>query len=236
MKTILTAILSFYFIVFSYSQKSTICVYKVKKNKTLQVDSSAIKTEKVVKKFMNKALNSVDDLEYQLIYNNKESFFKLKKGLTKGTDEEARYIKMAELITSSGEYYQNLSEYLTLHQFSVYGEDFLINEPLNSDWEITNIKKIIGKYTCYKAINKCNTCGNSNITEVWYTPQIPIPFGPKGYGGLPGLIVEVKMKIVTLYLNSIFENQKASILRPKKGKPLTRNEYKKAVSKLRPTG
>jgi len=233
MKLIVTITL-FLAVSFGYSQ-NTICIYKVKKNETLKVDDTASEVAKSANKLINRALGFVDQLEYVLIYNNKESTFKLKETLTGGSEKDFKLAKLAAVMTSHGKYYQNLSEDLTLRQFEVYGQEFLVNEPLNIDWETTNIKKTVGKYTYYKAINKCKSCSNSNITEVWYTPQIAIPFGPKGFGGLPGLIVEVKMKAVTLYLDKIVKNQIVKIKRPLTGKSVTLKEYEKIAKKLRPT-
>ncbi|AUC85669.1 hypothetical protein CW731_10385 [Polaribacter sp. ALD11] len=45
-------------------------------------------------------------------------------------------------------YYSNKNE--TIQQINVYGEDFIISYPL-FNWRITQEKRMIGKYMCFKA-------------------------------------------------------------------------------------
>jgi GLPGLI family protein len=54
------------------------------------------------------------------------------------------------------------------------------------NWEFVDEKKQIGKYTCQKAITKY--CGR--IWIVWFTTELPYPYGPWKLHGLPGLIME----------------------------------------------
>lgn len=41
----------------------------------------------------------------------------------------------------------------------------------------------------------------------WYNPQINVSIGPKGYGGLPGLIYELDDGIRTFYIKEIKINK-----------------------------
>ena len=224
-----------FFTLYSFSQKNTTCIYKVKKNETLKNDKDKSANSVYINKLLNDALNKMNELEYKLIYNNKESVFKLIPKITNGPEKEHNFVKLAEAIAGSGVYYQNLSENISIHQHNVYGEDFLVNDSLDQGWVLTNESKKIGQFTCYKAINKCKSCSKSNFIEVWYTPQIPVHFGPRGFGGLPGLILEIKMKTITIYLDKIIKNSEDIIERPTKGKSLTLQQYKKMSAKMRPT-
>lgn len=63
------------------------------------------------------------------------------------------------------------------------------------EWKITKEKRIIGKYTCYKAVGvfKSVKVENFNFNKdlvVWYCPDFPFPFGPEYFVGLPGLVFE----------------------------------------------
>jgi GLPGLI family protein len=64
---------------------------------------------------------------------------------------------------------------------------FGYEEPLNMKWKLSNDKKTILTYDCYKAET---TFRGRNYT-VWYTRDIVIPDGPYKFAGLPGLILEV---------------------------------------------
>ena len=61
----------------------------------------------------------------------------------------------------------------------------------------------------------------------WYTPELPLSFGPFGYGGLPGLIVELSYQNIKFYVSKIVLNpkKKINIIKPVKGKKITRKEY-----------
>lgn len=65
----------------------------------------------------------------------------------------------------------------------------------------------------------------------WYTPQIPIKTGPAEYWGLPGLILEIQSGKTTMLCSKIILNPKQpiEIEVPKKGKSVSRDEYKKIM-------
>lgn len=49
------------------------------------------------------------------------------------------------------------------------------------NWKITTETKKINNFLCYKAIP----------IEARFCPEIPLPYGPENYAGLPGSIFEV---------------------------------------------
>lgn len=65
----------------------------------------------------------------------------------------------------------------------VYSEPF----PLQK-WKIENEKKTICGYECQKAT--CKWRGRDFVA--WFTTQIPVSAGPWKFGGLPGLILEIR--------------------------------------------
>jgi GLPGLI family protein len=76
--------------------------------------------------------------------------------------------------------------------------NFLEKKVLSKNWVLLNETKLIDNYLCYKATTE-NIVANSVKTfrhpiTAWYCPQIPFPYGPLGYGGLPGLILELQTK------------------------------------------
>lgn len=74
--------------------------------------------------------------------------------------------------------------------------NYLVSRKLNKDWKLVNETKLIDKYTCYKATTVevvQNPKGNFEKDIIaWYCPELPFSFGPLGYGGLPGLILELQ--------------------------------------------
>jgi len=74
------------------------------------------------------------------------------------------------------------------HTTNIGSDKYLITEgvyPFN--WEIKNKNKKIGKFNCIKATVYFR--GRNYIA--WYSPEIPIRFGPWKFSGLPGLILEI---------------------------------------------
>lgn len=72
----------------------------------------------------------------------------------------------------------------------LFGKGFLwVKDSLHPmKWSIDTLSKKIGELNCIQA--KCQFRGRNYIA--WFTPDIPIPFGPWKMGGLPGLIVELE--------------------------------------------
>ena len=70
-------------------------------------------------------------------------------------------------------------------------------------WEITDKTKKIGNYICRQAKTTeklFSRQGHYYYKDViaWFTPEIPLSFGPKYYKGLPGLILQIEDKEYTL--------------------------------------
>lgn len=69
--------------------------------------------------------------------------------------------------------------------------------------------------------------------EAWFVSELPFSFGPIGYGGLPGLIVDLKFlgshySIIDIDLSSRSEK----IEKPKKGERIKENELLEVYKKL----
>ena len=97
------------------------------------------------------------------------------------------------------EYYQSRESQTIFYQLKYKGEKRLITDSVpDINWTIDRkTSKQIDGYTC----NKATTHFRGRDYEAWFTPEIPITFGPFKFKGLPGLI---------LTLNSIGENFKKS--------------------------
>ncbi|UBZ12186.1 GLPGLI family protein [Leeuwenhoekiella palythoae] len=72
----------------------------------------------------------------------------------------------------------------------------LVEESL-PQWNLLDETKRIGKYAVYKAKGYKMVEGSSGFVKrdftAWYTPEIPVQYGPYLYSGLPGLILEVQV-------------------------------------------
>jgi GLPGLI family protein len=105
---------------------------------------------------------------------------------------------------------------------------FIVKDSLPK-WKLHNETKTIGNYICYKATTSrriVNTKGTFyKDVEAWYTPELTVPFGPKGYGGLPGLIIELTEDKITYYATKIDLTYKIKkINKPIKGRIISNKE------------
>lgn len=60
-------------------------------------------------------------------------------------------------------------------------------EPIIKNWKLINESKIINTINCKRA--EVTFKGRNWIA--WYSPEIPLPYGPYKFSGLPGLIVKI---------------------------------------------
>lgn len=136
------------------------------------------------------------------------------------------------------------------------GKIFLIKDDIKKiDWELSDETKNIGTYTCYKATytrevevrdfssfssadsddkdkkeeNKQAKKMKKIVTTAWYTPQIPVSNGPREFGGLPGLILELRQGKLTIVCSEVVLNpsEEITIKEPTKGKKVSQKEYNK---------
>jgi GLPGLI family protein len=97
------------------------------------------------------------------------------------------------------------------------------------EWKIHKETKQIGKYTCYKAtgidfVRKFDKVNKIPVT-VWFCPELPSYFGPGAYFGLPGTILRVEKRKVTIFASHIEEIKDAKAIKiHNKGIKVTEDE------------
>ncbi|WP_312902533.1 GLPGLI family protein [Chryseobacterium taichungense] len=64
---------------------------------------------------------------------------------------------------------------------------FTYKEPIIKNWKLIDETKAINTIPCKKA--EVRFKGRNWIA--WYAPEIPLPYGPMKFGGLPGLIIKI---------------------------------------------
>lgn len=179
-----------------------------------------------------------EELEYTLEFNDVESIFSVIEPM----DFDGSMTTKLAIVSAEGKglRYTNLKSREYLYQNEVFRENFLILNSLDSiQWKLTNQSKIINGYKCYKAETIKTVIGSKEIStntiEAWYAPEIPVNFGPLGYAGLPGLILQLNNgKFWTYYISEL--NLESSdpivIKKPTKGKRITAFEFQELTKKL----
>lgn len=97
---------------------------------------------------------------------------------------------------------------------------------LNEDvkWEVYEETKLIGKYKAIKATATRKMGNFVDTIEAWFTPELPYSFGPIGYNGLSGLILEMKRGKV-VYKFKELERKSATFEPPKASKHMAFESY-----------
>lgn len=236
-KTIIIVFLIFGNFIQAISQNiSGIATYKSFVKTSIQLDSVEVSSEQ--REWLEKLIRDQTQKEYELVFNNKESLFQEKERLASpGSDYENVTIMRTGGI---GKLYVNRAENSFVNQTEILGKEFLVMDSLvNHEWKLEKETKNIGEYSCFKAtrtthnLNKETGEMEEEIIVAWYTPQIPLPLGPKDYGGLPGLILELQHKNTTYLCSQIVLNPKnsLSILIPKTGTKVSQKQFEEIQAK-----
>ncbi len=187
---------------------------------------------------------------FTLHFNKKESTYTQNAKLSAPKPRNGVTIEISGFGGGSDVLYKNIAENKYINKKEVYSKRFLIKDAIKkTDWTLTDETKNIGVYTCYKATRSREeertkfTMVNNKPKETkekitiktvaWYTPQIPVSNGPGMYGGLPGLILEVKDGKLTIVCSEIVLNpkDKIEIKQPKKGKVVSQEKFDKIMKK-----
>ncbi|WP_051200378.1 GLPGLI family protein [Flavobacterium subsaxonicum] len=187
----------------------------------------------VVKSELDKTTKATVLYTFNLKFTPKESYFYVNPSMP----VDGQTIEdFCSLVMVESKFYVAPTKNQYRHDGLLCGNEYLINYEQKSDWELTNETKIINGYTCYKATSiKHNSNGwddNPKFTiTAWYTPKIPVAYGPNGYHGLPGLILELQTYTTTLYVKKIDLNldKDPAIDRLEKGKVLTQEEVREII-------
>ena len=138
----------------------------------------------------------------------------------------------------TGLFYTNVQNNDRFQELEVGGRSFIIQSK-PTDWKITGETKMISGYMCRKAVaTKTLTSsrpGKKLVRELvaWFAPEIPIPFGPEGYGGLPGLILEMTNNRDHYFATKIDIGKKdVEIRKPSKGDLVSQEEYQAIMAGL----
>lgn len=115
------------------------------------------------------------------------------------------------------------------------GKVYHIKEDLpRTKWKILNEIKEIEGYLCMKAETKNEVKGQT--IHAWFTDAIPFSGGPEGYGGLPGMILEIDINnqdAVITATKVAMDQEEVKLPYPKKikGKKIDRVAYNAMVKK-----
>lgn len=212
----------------SFSQKNIIVEYNVKIE-----NEDIFKNNADLRKLMNNAIQNSKSLKFILNCNENESYFFSKNYLT----TEDKLLTNSDLIFAGylGEIYQKKD---TLFKYSnILGNNIFLKKDAKSDWTLQNETKEINGFLCYKATSTNKIVYGEKVfnhpVTAWYCPTLPYNFGPNGYSGLPGLILELQVRNVVYGASKIELNSTETFkIETNKMKILNEKEFEEALNKL----
>ncbi len=170
----------------------------------------------------------IKTLKFNLIINNNLSIFSCQQELVK--DGESTGEKMGKIVAGYDDvFYRDLDLKKLISEREIAFKRCKINEIYeNFTWEYTTEEKIIQGYKCYLAKTKLLHLD----VYAWYCPTLPYSFGPREFGGLPGLILELQRgKLVFLATKINFENVQDISFDIEKMKTISREEVNIIIEK-----
>lgn len=232
MKKLVVLIIIFFTIGICISQNKNVYgtvhyTYKPNENKALKGNE----TEQHFDDFFKGINEYTANIKFKLEFFNNTSIFEV--GNEMGNDQNLKGGAIANKLISKGSYYCDLDKDIQLRK--VGGEEFLIKtKPSNIKWILTQETKKINNYLCYKAITSITNKNFSGVYKfeiiAWYAPEISVPFGPKQFNSLPGLILELKDTHNTFYAEKIELYPKEKIIiKPFKGAIISEEKYNEKI-------
>ncbi|WP_196889971.1 GLPGLI family protein [Aureivirga sp. CE67] len=233
MKNILLFIFCFQSLVlFGQRKIQGTIIYETSYTKSFIEDMKKKKQDANSNPFVIKSFLKATPTEFLLTFNQEECLY---QKIEKVEEEDAIGFNTLEKIGGGDRiFYTNPKEKENFYQTEDDGDLYLV-ESKASEWEITKESKKIGDYTCYKAIFKTDNEKRKGKIIAWFTPQIPLKYGPKGIGGLPGLILQYQEMFVVFNAIKInFEKKEVEIQKPTKGKKMKSKEFSALMLKNSP--
>lgn len=128
--------------------------------------------------------------------------------------------------------YLDLDKHEQLSQRNFFGKKLVVRESIRPmNWEIgSETKEILGK-VCTKATIKFpdhSATDSETIYTAWFCKEIPAVFGPNGFYGLPGLILQIESVYdETITAIKIGYLSKKVPIEPPKGQVVSAEQFEK---------
>jgi GLPGLI family protein len=214
---------------FAFSQKNITIHYKVK----IEDEKGLFSSNSTLRGHFEKAMSNANLLEFKLICKKDSSRFYVNSNLI-DLDFSQKQILLS-FSSYTGETYQ-IKNFLYCYS-NLLGNNIFYKKEIKKDWILHNETKEINGFLCYKAtsVNRIEygeKVFNHPVTA-WYCPTLPYNFGPNGYSGLPGLILELQVRNVVYGACKIELNSTETFkIETKKMKILNEKEFEEALNKL----
>ena len=231
---------------------------RIVKKKTEKVETKTKEPlDPEFQKAVEEAMKKASEKQYVLTFNKIECLYEEQQKLDKPEATDGMSISIS--FSSAGKKYLNVKEKSSVVEDEIFGKEFLVVEPLvKPEWKLIDETKKIGDYNCFKAelvipvsekqkndydeflkkeekkpaLFKMDKPEDKVVTA-WYSPEIPVSFGPDNYWGLPGLILEVNDGDNMLLCSKVVlgTKEKTKIKAPNTGEKVTQKKFDEILKK-----
>ncbi|MGN7512779.1 MAG: GLPGLI family protein [Allomuricauda sp.] len=215
-----------------------ISVYYSKKTDKIIDTTESNKAKSMISKFNEIISEDVKNLIYVLKISGDYSLFQEKKSLKSESGSKATRNFASSYGGTRGIFYINQTDstYINIREFS--GTYFKVKTKPKK-WKVhSDEHKYVGKYKCIKATTVDTIINPKGVftsdVVAWFSPDLPNFYGPAGYFGLPGLILELNNGKISLEIKDIdFDaiREPSFYIEKEKGKFVTEKQYDSIVEK-----
>lgn len=235
----LTALTLLFLFFFNYSiSQNTRVVYKnvfddqeaIEQNLKENKDNLAQYILELISANFKKIINE----EFELIFDKKMNIYQKIEKLS-SNDIVSNNFDLNNI------YYKNIETKEKIFQSQKTGQTTNVQVKFDQyNWDITTEIKTISGYKCFKAATVIKDYDQLNKKEIilkriaWFTPEIPASFGPEGFDGLPGLVLETSVnEKVRLQATKIEFNYKPDfkIEKPNCNNTISEKEFNEIMGK-----
>lgn len=202
-----------------FGQESLKITYDVESN----FDLSEMQHEQT-RTMASMAAEVMSDFEFQLLIDGNESIFKQSKQLVRDDINPMQYELASGFCSGNEVWHTKKDDSIKRIALLNSNPSTVLTLDEKVQWEITNESKYIGEFKVLKATTTRKLGSYLEEIEAWFAPKLPYSFGPLGYNGLPGLILEMYRGKVVFKLKEI-EEKDVDIKLPKGSKEMTFEKY-----------
>jgi GLPGLI family protein len=143
---------------------------------------------------------------------------------------EGQATVMIRMVEPDHKIFLDLKKGIRVEQREFMSRIFLIeSESERIGWKLTGRQQTLLDYPCQEAVAQVD----SMEVQAWFTPGIPVPAGPAGYGNLPGLVLSVDInqgeRVITALSVDLKPVDKDLLKKPSKGKKVSGDEFQAIV-------
>lgn len=231
---------------------------RIVKKKTEKVETKTKEPlDPEFQKAIEEAMKKASEKQFVLTFNKTECLYEEQQKLDKPEANDGMSISIS--FSSAGKKYLNVKDKNSIVEDNIFGKEFLVVEPIvKPEWKLIDETKKIGDYNCFKAellipvsekqkkdyeeflkkeekkpaLFKMEKPEDKVVTA-WYSPEIPVSFGPDNYWGLPGLILEVNDGDNLLLCSKVVlsSKEKTKIKAPNTGEKITQKKFDEILKK-----